>query len=104
MEQAVPGSVNPGPVNPPFPVRRIVWHVTPDSRGDTSRVVVNVFNGNTPYAYEQDVIENDAPERGLTRTIGSLSSRLLGDIAAHSHADAPLRFGEVRGQLPHSAS
>jgi hypothetical protein len=102
MEHAAPGSVNPGPVNPPFPVRRIVWHVTFNPRGGTSRVVVNVFNGSVPYAYEQDVIENDAPKRVLTYTIRSLSSRLLADMAARSLADRRLSFGGVRGHATSS--
>ena len=89
MEQAAPGSVSPGPVNPPFPGRRIVWHVDLTSSPGISRVVVNVFNGSVPYAYEQDVIANDTPTRVLTYAIRSLSSRLLADIAAHSDADTP---------------
>lgn len=100
MEQAAPGSVYPGPVNPPFPTFRIVWHVTVTPPNGMSRVAVNVFNGSVPYAYEQDVIENDAPEGVLTYTIRSLSSRLFADIAAHSNADAHLSFGGVRGHMP----
>jgi hypothetical protein len=100
MEQTAPGSVIPGPVNPPFPACRIVWHVTLTPTRGVSRVAVNVFDGNVPYAYEQAVIENDAPEPMLTYTIRSLSSRLLADMAARSRADMRLSPAASEGMPP----
>jgi hypothetical protein len=95
MEQTAPGSVIPGPVNPPFPAHRIVWHVTLAPTRGMSRIVVNVFDRSVPYAYEQDVIDNDAPEPILTSTIRSLSRRLLADIAARPRAEHAYQSGRV---------
>ena len=45
----------------PFPSRRIVWHVTSSAARGMSRLVVNVFDGVNPYAYEQETVSNSAP-------------------------------------------
>src|SRR5437868_4782950 len=53
MERAAPDSVIAGRVEPPFPSQRIVWHVNPSPPRGIARLVVNVFDGANPYAYEQ---------------------------------------------------
>lgn len=102
MEQAAPMSVSPAPLDPPFPTRRIVWHVIrrPEQQG-TSRLVVNVFNARGPYAYEEDVIANGIREEVLIYKIRSLTSRLLADIAAYPDADTPPDPGGAR---PHQVT
>jgi hypothetical protein len=83
MERATPGDVLGKPVNPPFPWRRIVWHVNLGLLG-VSRLSVNVFDGSVPYAYEQEVLENGAPPGAITSAVRSMSKRLLADIAART--------------------
>jgi hypothetical protein len=84
MEQTAPGSIVAGSVEPPFPSQRIVWHAhTTASRGTTD-LIVNIFNGWTPYAYEEGTIVNDAPSAVVSSTIGLLSKQLLAAIAARS--------------------
>jgi hypothetical protein len=83
MERGMPGAVIAGQVEQPFPSRRIVWHATPTASRGTSRLVVNVFNGPNPYAYEQETVANSAPTVVITSAIVSMSKRLLADIAAH---------------------
>lgn len=85
MERAMPGDVLGKPNEPPFPSHRIVWYVNPSSSQATSRLTVNVFDSSVPYAYEQEVLENDAPPEVITSAIRSMSERLLADIAAHDH-------------------
>jgi hypothetical protein len=91
MEQAAPGSVFTKPVGPPFPSRRIVWHVHPTASMGTSRLVVNVFNGSIPYAYDQEVIVNSAPVEDISSAIELLTKRLLYAVA--SEAKMPNRLG-----------
>jgi hypothetical protein len=90
MEQAARGSVIAGPVRPPFPVQRIVWHVNSPERG-ISRLVVNVFDGLNPYAYEQDTVTGDSPAAVVT-SVQSMCKRLLVDVAAE--ANKPRQIGE----------
>ena len=86
MERASPGSVIAGPVEPPFPSRRIVWHVNPAAppRG-ISRLVVNVFDGANPYAYEQETVANSEPRVVISSALESMSERLLADVAAQAN-------------------
>jgi hypothetical protein len=84
MERATPGDVLGEPVDPPFPSRRIVWHVNPSSSRSTSQLMVNVFDGSVPYAYEQEVLENGAPPDAIRSAVRSMSERLLADIVAHT--------------------
>jgi hypothetical protein len=81
MERATPGDVLGKPVGPPFPWRRIVWHVNPSGSRAASRLSVNVFDGSVPYAYEQEVLENGAPPGAITSAVRWMSERLLADIA-----------------------
>lgn len=78
------------PVEQPLPAQRIVWHVMSASRGN-SRLVVNVFNGAHPFAYEQESITDSAPTAVMTSAIESMSERLLADIAAQT--DTPDQSG-----------
>jgi hypothetical protein len=78
MERAAPGAVLSDPVHAPFPQFRIVWHVNPNGpRGSTSKLVVNIFNKSTPFAYEQAVVNNSAPPSAITGTVESMTRRLI---------------------------
>jgi hypothetical protein len=72
----------------PIPRMRIVWHVTPVAARGVSRMVVNIFNGATPFAYEQVVVANTAPPAAITYTIGVTTRQLFaraerqGDLSA----------------------
>jgi hypothetical protein len=77
MGRASPGSVFPGPVEPPFPQCRIVWHVNPDLGRGASSLVVNVFDGSVPVAYEREVVTNDAPTATIADAIESATRRLI---------------------------
>lgn len=83
MEQASRGNVIAGRVEPPFPSQRIVWHVDLSASRGISQLVVNVFDGANPYAYEQETVANDAPTAVITSAVESMSGRLLADVAAH---------------------
>ena len=77
MERAAPGSVLSGPLEPPYPTQRIVWHVASTDDEGTSRLIVNVFDGSTAVAYEEDTVANTAPQGTLLATIQSMTTRLL---------------------------
>jgi hypothetical protein len=78
MERAAPGTLVLAPVQVPFPQLRTVWHVNPnDPRGSTSRLVVNIFNGSTPFAYAQEVVSNSAPPDTIADTIETMTRRLI---------------------------
>jgi len=47
-----------------------------------SRLVVNIFDGARPYAYEEQTIGNGASRAVITSVVGSMSERLLADVAA----------------------
>jgi len=85
MERAAPASVITGRVAPPFPSQRIVWHANESPPRGISRLVVNVFDGANPYAYEQDNVGNDAPTAEVTSAVASMSQRLLKDVAAQAN-------------------
>ena len=85
MERAAPGSVVAGPTAQPFPSRRIVWHADPTASRGVSRLVVNVFNGPTPYAYEQQVVADSAPRVVMSSAIEAMSRQLLAAIAARAN-------------------
>jgi hypothetical protein len=80
MESDMPGSLVKGPVTAPFPTRRIVWHATPMAARGTSLLIVNVFDGSYPFAYEEQVVANDAPPGALVSAIASMTSRLAADL------------------------
>jgi hypothetical protein len=75
-----------GRIEPPFPPQRVVWHVDPSASRGMSRLVVNVFNGASPYAYEQDTVSNSAPAAEVRSAVESMSCRLMADMAARSEA------------------
>jgi hypothetical protein len=76
------GVLDAGRIEPSFPSRRIVWHVNPSASRGMSRLVVNVFDGASPYAYEQETVPSGAPTAEVRSAIESMSSRLMADIAA----------------------
>jgi hypothetical protein len=80
MERSAPGSVLAGPVEAPFPRLRIVWHVNPIAPRGVSRLLVNIFDGSVPFAYEQQVVSNSAPMTATTSAIASTSRRLFAVI------------------------
>ncbi len=88
MGRAAPGSVLPGPVEAPFPQCRIVWHVNPSAHPGVSTLVVNIFDGSVPVAYEQEVVTNSAPMATITGAIESGSRRLINSYT-HRDANAP---------------
>lgn len=77
MSAAMPGKLVEQPVSAPFPTRRIVWHVNPVAARGISRLSVNVFDGATPVAYEQDTVSNSAPRGAITHVVASLTTRLV---------------------------
>jgi hypothetical protein len=85
MEYAGYRPAGPPAIKPPYPSERIVWHVTPSGPRPTSRLVVNVFNGKCPYAYEEATVYNDESPALITSDIASMSKRLLDDIAAQAN-------------------
>jgi len=80
MESDMPGSLVKGPVIAPFPTRRIVWHANPMAVRGVSLLTVNVFAGSSPFAYQQQVVANDAPLGVLVSAIASMTSRLAVDL------------------------
>ncbi len=90
-------SVDTGRVNPPYPAQRIVWHVTPTGPRPISRLIVNVFNGEYPYAYEEATVSNDESPAAIASDVTSMSERLLDDIAAQASA-----HGVANRQAPQS--
>jgi hypothetical protein len=97
MAQAAHGGVIAGGVEPPFPAQRVVWHVDPSPQRGVSRLVVNAFDGPTPYAYEEDTISDSSPTAVVAAAIDSMSARLWADVTAREQApsQAALRPGEV---------
>src|SRR4051794_24635278 len=91
MEQAAPGSLKTGPIDPPFPELRIVWYADTAARAPGSRLLVNVFDSAGPYAYRDDFIENDAPTAEIISVIKPLSEQLLTMIAADAQAPTHVR-------------
>ena len=94
MERAAPKTVMAGRTDPQAPEQRIVWHVSPSPSGIMSQLVVNVFDGATPYAYEQDFVPNDASRTTITTAVQSMSGRLMADVAAR--ADVASLGGNTR--------
>ena len=76
------GARDTGRIEPPLPSQRIVWHVDPSASRGMSRLVVNVFDGANPYAYELETVPNSGPTVEVRSAIESMSHRLMADIAA----------------------
>jgi hypothetical protein len=49
----------------------------PDSGRGVSALVVNVFDGSVPVAYEREVVTNDAPTATIADAIESATRRLI---------------------------
>lgn len=83
MVSAMPAS-QPTPPIVPYPPRRIVWHVNsmPPHEGE-SQLVVNAFDGPTPFAYEAQTVDNDAPPEAIESTVESMTQRLIGELDRH---------------------
>jgi len=90
MERAAPGRVLGSPVNPPFPLRRIVWHANPTASRGTTRLGVNAFDGAIPYAYEQETVANGAPTATVASAVEAMSTRLLAAMEAHTTRPWPV--------------
>jgi hypothetical protein len=91
MDSAAPGSVLSTPVKPPFPVLRIVWHVQSLPVRGGSQVIVNVFAGSVPFAYDQEIVDDSAPTAATERAVRSLAERLLATLAARAAVSAQIR-------------
>jgi hypothetical protein len=91
MESEMPGSLVKGPMVAPFPTRRIVWHANPTAAPGVSVLIVNVFDGSYPFAYQQQVVANDAPPGVLVSAIASMTSRLAVDLH-QSNPGAPAQL------------
>lgn len=91
MQLAAFRKMRAGPAESPHPMQRIVWHVNPFSPKPMSQLVVNVFDGADPYAYEEVSLANDASQAAITSDVASMSARLLRDVAAqHERPHGPL--------------
>jgi hypothetical protein len=80
MESAMPAKAQTNAVATPFPNRRIVWHVFPMPPRGASRLVVNVFNGSVPFAYEQKLIDDGAPTSTVAYAVQVLTGRVVSDL------------------------
>ena len=95
------GAHDTGRIEPPSPSQRIVWHVDPSASRGMSRLVVNVFDGASPYAYEQDTLPNSAPAAEVRFAVESISNRLMADIAARgAPGGSPRQDATRRGDDP----
>jgi hypothetical protein len=84
MGRTAPNAMLSGPVQPPFPQFRIVWHVSSYGHDGASSLFVNIFRGSEPFAYEQEVIENGAPRATIVGTIEALTKRVFAnDLCVH---------------------
>jgi hypothetical protein len=80
MNRAQPGSVVvASAARGPYPAHRIIWHVEPEATRGVSRVTVNSYNGGTPFAFEQDVVTDDATGGQIVSTVEALTRRLAVD-------------------------
>ena len=105
MRQALPNITRQDPLAQPLPRLRIVWHVIPDPRGASSRLVVNIFDGSDPFWYDEEIITNDDPRDAMLFTIEGMSKKLAaavqqraGQAVVHGWRVAvasPRRTGEV---------
>lgn len=86
MARAGYRTANAGRIDAPYPVQRIVWHVNRAIPSPVSRVVVNVFDGTNPYAYEEGIVSNDATPARIIVVVESMSERLLRDMAVQAKA------------------
>lgn len=77
MAEAMPGRVVEQTAPVPYPKRRIVWHVNPVAARGVSRLFVNVFDGASPVAYEQETVSNGAPRGAITHAVAALTTRLV---------------------------
>jgi hypothetical protein len=96
-ERAAPASVIASRVEPPFPSGRIVSPVALSAQSGISRLVVTVFGGANPYAYEQDDVTTGAPA-AVTFAVEAMSERLQADVGAQAaHAEATRQAGPLNG-------
>jgi hypothetical protein len=86
METAFTIGSEPPPAVGPFPEQRIVWHVDTGPERGSSRLVVNVFKGSVPFAYEQQMIDNADTPDALAGTVQSMTRRLFAAIERHDPA------------------
>jgi hypothetical protein len=86
MEAALATSVAPAPPAGPFPKRRIVWHVDTIPPRGVSNLIVNVFDGSVPFAYEQQEVDNGDPPDVVTGVVRSMTHRLFAAIERHDQA------------------
>lgn len=94
MGSAMPGSLIKSPVIAPYPARRIVWRVNPFAGRGITRLFVNVCDGANCFAYEQQVLDNDAPPVVLRSAVVSMTNELMADTDRHD-ARAPVYASNI---------
>ena len=77
MTADMPASATTNPAVASGDERRIVWHLNPVPARGASRLVVNAFNGSTPFAYEDAVVDNSAPAASVGRAVRSMTRQLV---------------------------
>jgi hypothetical protein len=77
MQAVIPGS-SVRPTVAPFPTLRVGWRVEPAGApgSGVSRLVATVTVGSGPYAYEQQEVDNSAPDVVFVSTIAAITTRL----------------------------
>jgi hypothetical protein len=83
MESAMPGSLMKTPMVAPYPARRIVWRVNPVAGRGVTRLFVNVSDGANTFAYEQQVLDNNASSALLRSAVVSMTNELMAEIDRH---------------------
>jgi hypothetical protein len=88
MQSAMPARAQTTPVAPPFPARRIVWHVYSIIRSGASRLVVNVFDGSSgPTISAQQVIDSADPRSSVEYAVRTLTQRLMAKLDHRDQQD-----------------
>ena len=84
MTVEMPASPKTAHALAPDSERRIVWHLSPVPARGTSRLVVNAFDGSTPYAYEETVVDDSAPVASVGRAVRSMTRQLASTLDRQS--------------------
>jgi hypothetical protein len=83
MASAMSVSLGETPAIAPYPTQRIVWQVNPMAGRGITRLFVNVSDGPDAFAYEQQVLDNDAPPVVLRSAVTSMTNQLLAEVDRH---------------------
>jgi hypothetical protein len=83
MESAMPGCQMKTGAVAPYHSRRIVWSVNPMAGRGVTRLFVNVSDGANSFAYEQQVLDNNATPVVLQSAVVSMTNELMVEIDRH---------------------